>query len=309
MKVKKHLNGRVKILNIVQLKTFCSVARTLSFTASAAELAISQPAVSRQISSLEEEIGTKLFAREHNTLFMTPAGLLLYEKLPEKLDELETLFFSTHLLGIGKNRRLKLGVLCDQILDKHLIEIMRCMRDENYFMTIQSYDFIGLERALENHDIDVAVCLKWVKSAFSGCKKFKIGEQKLCLAVNRDYTPEIPTILDRTSLGAFSKIRPVMVPEISSYPRRQRIEVTEHMAMLWQNIMEEATSCIVPMVQTGIGSALVNEQHVLSLEASVEMIPIDFLKPMEMDAFWIEDSVNQSIPDFIGRLKAACQAG
>ena len=56
------------------------------------------------------------------------------------------------------------------------------------------------------------------------------------------------------------------------------------MAMLWQNIMEEATSCIVPMVQTGIGSALVNEQHVLSLEASVEMIPIDILKPMEMDA-------------------------
>ena len=79
--------------------------------------------------------------------------------------------------------------------------------------------------------------------------------------------------------------------------------------MLWQNIMEEATSCIVPMVQTGIGSALVNEQHVLSQEASVEMIPIDFLKPMEMYAFWIEDSVNQSIPDFIGRLKAVCQAG
>ena len=299
----------VKILNIIQLKTFCSVARTLSFTASAAELAISQPAVSRQIAALEEEVGAKLFLREHNVLFLTPAGRLLYEKLPEKLAELETLFFSVHLLGIGKNRRLKLGVLRDQILDAHLIKIMRCMRNENYFMTIQSYDFIGLERALENHDIDVAVCLKWAKSAFSGCKKLKINEQKLCLAVNRDYTPEIPTILDRTSLCAFSKIRPVMVPEISSYPKRQRIEVTEHMAMLWQNIMEEATSCIVPMVQTGIGSALVNEQHVLSQEASVEMIPIDFLKPMEMYAFWIEDSVNQSIPDFIGQLKAVCQAG
>ena len=70
-------------MNIIQLKTFCSVARTLSFTASAAELAISQPAVSRQISGLEEEIGAKLFVREHNTLFMTPAGRFLYEKLPE----------------------------------------------------------------------------------------------------------------------------------------------------------------------------------------------------------------------------------
>ena len=78
----------VKILNIIQLKTFCSVARTLSFTASAAELAISQPAVSRQIAALEEEVGAKLFLREHNVLFLTPAGRLLYEKLPEKLAEL-----------------------------------------------------------------------------------------------------------------------------------------------------------------------------------------------------------------------------
>ena len=43
-------------MNLTQLKTFCSVARTKSFTASAAELMISQPAVSRQIAGLEEEI-------------------------------------------------------------------------------------------------------------------------------------------------------------------------------------------------------------------------------------------------------------
>lgn len=90
-------------MNIMQLKTFCSVARTLSFTASAAELMISQPAVSRQIAGLEEEIGAKLFIREHNTLQLTPAGSQLYEELPGKLEEMETLFFSVHLLGIGKS--------------------------------------------------------------------------------------------------------------------------------------------------------------------------------------------------------------
>ena len=87
-------------MNSFQLKTFCSVARTLSFTASAAELMISQPAVSRQIANLEEEIGAKLFIREHNTLTLTAAGMQLYEELPGKLEELGALFFSVHLLGI-----------------------------------------------------------------------------------------------------------------------------------------------------------------------------------------------------------------
>lgn len=289
-------------MNIIQLKTFCSVARTLSFTASATELAISQPAVSRQISGLEEEIGAKLFVREHNTLLLTSAGRLLYEKLPEKLEDLETLFFSVHLLGIGKKRRLKLGVLCDQILDKQLIDIMRGMRDENYYMTIQTYDFIGLERALENHDIDIAVSLCWSEHAFAECHKLSIAKQKLCLAINRDYTPEIPKEIDRETLGKFSKLRPVMVPEISSYPHSQRIEMTERMAKLWSGIIEEAMTCIVPMVQTGIGSALVNEMHVLSREASVDLIPVEFLEPIEFAAFWMKDNDNESITDFIRRL-------
>ena len=290
-------------MNIAQLKTFCSVARTLSFTASSTELAISQPAVSRQIAGLEAEMEARLFVREHNTLALTAAGRHLYEELPKKLEELEALFFSAHLMDIGKNRRLKLGVLKNQVLSSQLISIMRSMRDENYYMTIQQYDFNSLEKALENGDIDVAISLMWVDDVFKGCSSLHLGEEALCLAVNRDYAPEIPKILHRKSLEQFSRARPVMVPKASEFPKSQRTSMAVCMARLWPGIIEEALDCIVPMVQTGIGSALVNESHVLSQEASVDMIPIDFLSPVSFGAFWLKEGKNKSVEDFIQRLE------
>ena len=291
-------------MNSFQLKTFCSVARTLSFTASAAELMISQPAVSRQIANLEEEIGAKLFIREHNTLTLTAAGMQLYEELPGKLEELDALFFSVHLLGIGKKRKLKLGVLRNQILGAKLIDVLRSMRDENYYVTIQEYDFETLEGAVRNQDIDVAVSIKWVPTAFQGCACVEIRKEALCLAVNRDYAPQIPEILTRESLEPFSKLRPVMIPKTSSFPKSQLGAVAERMSHFWNGVMEENVDSIVPMVQTGIGSALVNEQHVLSREDSVEMIPLEFLEAVPSGLFWLDGRQNESIEDFVRRMKA-----
>ena len=289
-------------MNSFQLKTFCSVARTLSFTASALELMISQPAVSRQIANLEEEIGARLFVREHNTLTLTAAGIQLYEELPGKLEELDALFFSVHLLGIGKVRKLKLGILRNQVLDTQMIQVLRSMRDENYYVTIQEYDFETLESAVRNQDIDVAVSIRWVPSAFEGCKFVELRREALCLAVNRDYAPQIPEVLTRETLEPFSKLKPVMIPKTSSFPKSQLGAVAERMSHFWNGVMEENVDAIVPMVQTGIGSALVNEQHILSREDSVEMIPLEFLEEVPVDLFWLEERQNESIVDFVGRM-------
>ena len=290
-------------MNIMQLKTFCSVARTLSFTASAAELMISQPAVSRQIAGLEEEIGAKLFIREHNTLQLTPAGSQLYEELPGKLEEMETLFFSVHLLGIGKKRRIKLGVLRNQQMEEEVIRVLRSMRDDNYYVTVQQYDFKELEHAVINQEIDAAVSLLWVEDAFEGCKRKVLKEESLCLAVNREYAPEIPKELTREALTEFSRIRPVMIPKTSSFARSQLASVTARIAQFWPGVMEEEQDCIVPMLQTGIGSALINENHVLAKEEAVELTRIDFLAPVQTAVLWSGNRKNEAVEDFISRLQ------
>jgi DNA-binding transcriptional LysR family regulator len=67
------------------LKGFEAAARHLSFTRAAEELSLTQSAISREIKSLEEQIGQPLFARIHRGLRLTDAGQLLHGAVGEAL--------------------------------------------------------------------------------------------------------------------------------------------------------------------------------------------------------------------------------
>ena len=68
----KPLRRNLPTLNL--LSTFESAARLGSFTLAAAELGVTQAAVSQQIKVLEQELNTPLFLRAHRRVTLTPAG-------------------------------------------------------------------------------------------------------------------------------------------------------------------------------------------------------------------------------------------
>ena len=59
------------------LRGFEAAARHLSFTRAGAELFLTQSAVSRQVQTLEEQLGVKLFQRRTRALVLTEAGNLV----------------------------------------------------------------------------------------------------------------------------------------------------------------------------------------------------------------------------------------
>src|SRR4030095_1075455 len=73
-------------LSLDLLKGFEAAARHLSFTRAAQELSLTQSAISREIKSLEEQIGQLLFVRVHRGLRLTEAGQLLHRAVGEALD-------------------------------------------------------------------------------------------------------------------------------------------------------------------------------------------------------------------------------
>lgn len=62
-----------------QLQVFDAVARQLSFSRAAAELHLTQPAVSMQVKLLEEQAGLPLFERIGKKVFLTEAGTELHQ--------------------------------------------------------------------------------------------------------------------------------------------------------------------------------------------------------------------------------------
>lgn len=67
------------------LKGFEAAARNLSFTKAAEELFITQSAISRQIKTLEDQLGVALFRRRHRELLLTEAGQSLFKTSGEIL--------------------------------------------------------------------------------------------------------------------------------------------------------------------------------------------------------------------------------
>ena len=68
-------------MTTVQMHYFIVAAEHLNFTMAAEQLYITQPALSRQIAAIEDEIGTKLFSRCNNVLSLTKAGRVLLHQL------------------------------------------------------------------------------------------------------------------------------------------------------------------------------------------------------------------------------------
>src|SRR5512145_3004004 len=72
-------------LSLDLLRGFHAAARHLSFTRAARELSVTQPAISREIKVLEEQLGQPLFRRVNRTLQLTQAGEELYRAVHEAL--------------------------------------------------------------------------------------------------------------------------------------------------------------------------------------------------------------------------------
>ena len=61
-------------MTIFQLECFCALADSLNFTQTANAMFITQPALSRAISSLEQELQLTLLQRTTHSVTLTPAG-------------------------------------------------------------------------------------------------------------------------------------------------------------------------------------------------------------------------------------------
>jgi LysR family transcriptional regulator, glycine cleavage system transcriptional activator len=79
---------------LAAIRAFEAAARTENFTAAAAELGMTQAAVSYQVKSLEERLGAPLFIREKGRARLTPLGSRLLPTLSSAFDSIEAAFAS-----------------------------------------------------------------------------------------------------------------------------------------------------------------------------------------------------------------------
>src|SRR3954452_23657124 len=89
--------------------TFRAVAHQRSFSRAARALALSQPAVSTQVASLEREIGARLLAREPGGLRLTREGEILLEHADAIAERFQLAEQQLAATAQGERARLRIG--------------------------------------------------------------------------------------------------------------------------------------------------------------------------------------------------------
>ncbi len=141
-----------------QVRYFLAVAEVLNFTRAAEKCNVSQPALTRAIQTLEDELGGPLFRRERTHTHLTELGRLMRPHLVEVLAQSETARARAREFAKLRETPLTLGVMCS-IGPTRLLDLMRRFQERHPTVNVMLRDADGksLQRMLADGELDVAL--------------------------------------------------------------------------------------------------------------------------------------------------------
>src|SRR5438067_10892370 len=139
-----------------QVRAFCVLARTGSFTQTARELHLTQSGISHSMKALERDAGCRLLSRLGKKIVLTQAGEQLLHYATRILQEMENARESLGHLGKWGRGRLRLGAsttACQHLIPAVLREFKESFPE--HVITIEAGDTPELMASLLRHQIDL----------------------------------------------------------------------------------------------------------------------------------------------------------
>lgn len=160
-------------LNTTQLECFLAVVNHLNFSRAAEQLRITQPAVSHQINTLEDELEVKLFHRTSKSVRLTEAGGTFIQYALEilKLSALS----QARVKDCRENNWLRFGIGCRNFLELRFLEpVLARLREEmpQLLPVIRLVPFASLENLLNEGDVQTILTFQDHAPEYAVYKEF-----------------------------------------------------------------------------------------------------------------------------------------
>jgi LysR family glycine cleavage system transcriptional activator len=149
------------------LRGFEAAARNLSFTRAAGELFVTQSAVSRQVKTIEDHLGVKLFVRRHRALLLTEAGHELYRVTAQALRQLSDAAAKIRERGAGRTLTVTATIGFASLWLIPRLADFRSQRPDIDIRIAANNKMVDLER----EDIEIAIRYCMPKAAPEGAIK------------------------------------------------------------------------------------------------------------------------------------------
>lgn len=148
-------------LNFLSIEYFLKVAETLNFTVAARELYISQPALSKQIRQLEEELGLKLLKRDTKQAELTEGGKILYREWRDMMTRSEKAIGAAKNAEEKQTKKIRLGIVeFGGVIDTIAPVVERFTEaDNNIEVIYEVHGFNQLRKMLDSDEVDLIFSL------------------------------------------------------------------------------------------------------------------------------------------------------
>ena len=142
-----------------RIQTFLEVANCLSFSSAARNLYISQQAVTKQIASLEQELGLRLFYRTTRQVTLTPAGSLLRNSFTQINRQIRSDIRKARELSSSGKSLLRVGFLSSLSRKDIILPITDFLMQHcpELALDIRLLDFVALRNQLLDQRLDLCI--------------------------------------------------------------------------------------------------------------------------------------------------------
>lgn len=284
-------------INLNCLKIFLEVANSKSFLDASNKLFISQPAISKSMSKLEEDLGILLFYRANKGITLTPSGETLYKYLKETKDLLlacERVLVSMNDIEEG---RIVIGVQ-SHIVRNYLMDKIDNFRLKHPKIVIELTDLStnSLIEKLEERKIDFIVDATPIETVYNNIEIKPICSLSTCFVKSTNNKNNIKTLKQLEKEN-------IILPTSRSTLRKNLNKVFNEEEVKINPILEfETEELIIDATRRnlGVGYVVKSATQYLVDNNILEYIDIkEKLPKMEINLVFIDNYLNNAARLFI----------
>jgi len=284
-------------INLNSLKIFLEVANSKSFLDASNKLFISQPAISKSMSKLEEDLGIQLFYRANKGITLTPSGETLYRYLQKTKDLLLSCERALISLNDIEEGRIVIGVQ-SHIVRNYLMDKIANFRTNHPKMIIELVDMstnILIER-LEERKVDFVVDSSPIDTVYNNVKIEPICSLNTCF---------VKSVYNTHNIRNFQSLikENLILPASRSSLRKNLHKCCEDSGVMLNPILEfETEELIIEATRRNLGVGYVVESAIQYLIDSniLERIKLkEELPKMEINLVYINSYLTKAAKLFI----------
>ena len=284
-------------INLNSLKIFLEVANSKSFLDASNRLFLSQPAVSKSMSKLEEDLGVLLFYRDNKGIELTPSGEVLYKYLKDIKDLLLSCERVISAMNDVNEGRIVIGVR-SHIVRNYLMNKIDRFRVKYPKIVIELIDLStsALIEKLEERKLDFIVDSSPIETLYNNIEIKPICSLSTCFIKSKNNNKIIKNINELVKEN-------LIMPGIRSSIRKNLEDCLYKNEIEINPVMEfETEELIIDGVRRGLGIGYVVKPAVKYLvDANIlEYIELDEELPkMEINLVYIDNYLTNIAKLFI----------